>query len=97
MSKAHIKKENKVKYVKMEIKILIKISHPLIVQFHFSFQDSGMPYHFLKMNHHAWIFSFYVHIFFFHFLSNVLELYFRKSLYLYGSGSWWGVAVPYFS
>ena len=41
MSKAHIKKENTVKYVKMEIKILIRISHPLIVQFHFSFQDSG--------------------------------------------------------
>ena len=49
MSKAHIKKENKVKYVKMEIKILIKISHPLIVQFHFSFQDSGMFFHFFTV------------------------------------------------
>ena len=44
MEKAHIKKENKVKYVMMEKNILILVSHPLIIKFHFSFQDRGCLY-----------------------------------------------------
>jgi 3-phosphoinositide dependent protein kinase-1 len=44
MEKAHIKKENKVKYVMMEKNILSKVSHPFIIKFHLSFQDAGYLY-----------------------------------------------------
>lgn len=44
MEKAYIKKENKVKYVMMERNILAMISHPLMVKFHFSFQDKENLY-----------------------------------------------------
>jgi len=44
MEKMHIKRENKVKNVLMERKILTMISHPLVVKFHFSFQDPGYLY-----------------------------------------------------
>lgn len=44
MDKAHIKRENKVKNVLMERKILTMVSHPLIIKFHFSFQDPGYLY-----------------------------------------------------
>lgn len=44
MDKSHIRKENKVKYVLKERKILTMVAHPLIVKFHFSFQDAGYLY-----------------------------------------------------
>lgn len=44
MEKAHIKKENKVKYVMMEKNILSIVSHPFIIKFHISFQDAGYLY-----------------------------------------------------
>ena len=44
MEKAHIKKENKVKYVMMEREILVMVSHIFIIKFHFSFQDKEYLY-----------------------------------------------------
>mmetsp|Transcript_11377 Transcript_11377/g.17111 ORF Transcript_11377/g.17111 Transcript_11377/m.17111 type:complete len:573 (-) Transcript_11377:211-1929(-) len=44
MEKSHIQRENKVKYVMMERNILVMVSHPLIIKFHFSFQDGGCLY-----------------------------------------------------
>eukprot|EP01031_Cornospumella_fuschlensis_P036268 gene36268-43996_t len=44
MEKVHIKKENKIKNVLMERKILTMVSHPFVIKFHFSFQDAGYLY-----------------------------------------------------
>lgn len=44
MEKAHIIKENKVKYVMQERKILNGISHHFIIKMHFSFQDASYLY-----------------------------------------------------
>jgi len=44
MEKMHIKKENKVKQVMKERQILSMLSHPFVVKFYFSFQDTGYLY-----------------------------------------------------
>ena len=44
MEKAHIIKEDKVKYVMMERKILHGVTHPFIIKMYFSFQDSRYLY-----------------------------------------------------
>jgi len=44
MEKAHIIKEDKVKYVMMERKILHGVTHPFIIKMYFSFQDTRYLY-----------------------------------------------------
>ena len=49
LSKAHVLKENKAKYVTTERDILNKLNHPLIIKLFYSFQDSSSLYFCLEL------------------------------------------------